>query len=66
MLGPLTAYFMASSWQLLLGVLPTYWPAKAFWVAGEEGDFWPYILVGLVYDLLLLVLLLRRFAKKVF
>jgi fluoroquinolone transport system permease protein len=66
MLGPLAAYFMDSSWQLLLGILPTYWPAKAFWVAGEGGNFWPYVLVGLIYNLLLLALLLRRFRKKVF
>jgi fluoroquinolone transport system permease protein len=66
MLGPLAAFFMDSNWQLLLGVLPTYWPAKAFWVAGEGGNFWPYILVGLAYTLLLLTLLLRRFEKKVF
>jgi fluoroquinolone transport system permease protein len=66
MLGPLAAYFMDSSGQLLLGVLPTYWPAKAFWVAGEGGNFWPYVVVGLVYDLLLLILLLRRFEKRVF
>ena len=46
LLGPLAAYFIGSDWQLLLGVLPTYWPAKAFWVAGEGGNFWPYFFVG--------------------
>lgn len=66
MLGPLAAYFIDSDWQLLLGVLPTYWPAKAFWVAGEGGNFWPYVLVGMVYHLLLLAWLLRRFQKKVY
>ncbi len=66
MLGPLAAFFMDSSWQLLLGVLPTYWPAKAFWVAGEGGNFWPYILVGLIYNLLLLIVLLCRFETRVF
>ena len=66
MLGPLAAYFIDSDWQLLLGVLPTYWPAKAFWVAGEGGNLWPYVLVGMVYHLLLLAWLLRRFQKKVY
>jgi fluoroquinolone transport system permease protein len=66
MFGPLAAYFIGSGWQLLLGVFPTYWAARAFWVAGEGGDFWPYVLVGLAYNLLLLVLLLRRFRKRVF
>jgi fluoroquinolone transport system permease protein len=65
-LGPLAAYFIGSSPQLLFGLLPTYWPAKAFWVAGEGGNFWPYVCVGLAYDLLLIALLLRRFRQKVF
>jgi hypothetical protein len=38
MLGPLAAYFIHSDWQILFGLLPTYWPAKAFWVAGEGGN----------------------------
>jgi fluoroquinolone transport system permease protein len=66
MLGPLAAYFVPSDWQLFFGLLPTYWPAKTFWVAGEEGNFWPYVLAGLIYSVLLLPLLLRRFRKKVF
>ena len=66
MLGPLAAYFIDSDLQLLLGVLPTYWPTKAFWVAGEGGNLWPYVLVGMVYHLLLLVWLLRRFQKKMY
>lgn len=66
MLGPLAAYFVSSDWQVLFGLLPTYWPAKAFWVAGEGGNFWPYVLAGLIYSALLLPLLLTRFRKKVF
>jgi fluoroquinolone transport system permease protein len=66
LLGPLAAYFIDSNWQLLVGILPTYWPAKAFWVASEGGIFWPYILVGAIYSLLLVALLLRRFKEKVF
>lgn len=55
-----------SDWQVVFGLLPTYRPVKAFWVAGEGGNFWPYALVGLAYELLLLIPLLRRFQKKVF
>ena len=66
LLGPLAAYFIDSNWQLLLGILPTYWPAKAFWVASDGGNFWPHFLVGLAYNLTLVVLLLRRFREKVF
>lgn len=66
LIGPLAAYFVDSNWQLLMGILPTYWPAKAFWVASEGGNFWPYVVVGAIYSLLLVALLLRRFKAKVF
>lgn len=65
-LGPLAAYFIGTNWQLLLGVLPTYWSAKALWMAADGGNFWPYILAGLAYHLLLLTLLLRRLRRKIF
>ncbi|CAN5764211.1 multidrug ABC transporter permease [soil metagenome] len=66
LLGPLAAYFIDSDWQVLLGILPTYWPAKAFWVASEGGNFWPYVLAGLAYNLGLLAVLLRRFRAQFF
>ncbi|CAN5597918.1 hypothetical protein BH24ACT22_BH24ACT22_11840 [soil metagenome] len=65
-LGPLAAYFIGTNWQLLLGTLPTYWPAKALWVAADGGNFWPYILVGFVYHLLLLTMLVWRLRRKMF
>lgn len=65
-LGPLAAYFVGTNWQLLFGLLPTYWPAKTFWVAAEGGNFWPYFLVGFTYYLALVSLLLHRFREKVF
>lgn len=63
-LGPLAAYFVGPGWQLLFGAIPTYWPAKALWVAADGGNAWPYALTGLVYHLLLLALFLRRLDRK--
>jgi fluoroquinolone transport system permease protein len=59
---PLAAYFVRSNWQLAFGIIPTYWPVKLYWVldASEPGG-WIYLLVGVVYQLLLLVALLQRF-----
>ena len=59
---PMLAYFIESNWQLLLGIIPTYWPIKLYWVlyASETGG-WVYFVVGLVYQVLILALLLRRF-----
>lgn len=63
-MGPLAAYFVVGSrWQLLFGILPTYWPARAFWTAAAGGSYWPYLLAGLAYNLLLTGLLLRRFQR---
>jgi fluoroquinolone transport system permease protein len=64
MLVPLAAYFVEADWQVLLGLFPSYWPAKAFWVASAGGAFWPYVLVGVAYNLLLAALLLRRFRTR--
>jgi fluoroquinolone transport system permease protein len=66
MLVPLAAYFVEADWQVLLGIFPSYWPAKAFWVAGEGGAFWPYVLAGTVYNLLLAALLLLRFRNRLY
>jgi fluoroquinolone transport system permease protein len=64
LVGPLAAYFITSRWQLLLGVLPTYWPARAYWEASNGGTGWPFLLVGFAYYVLLLVWLLGRFQRR--
>ena len=60
---PFIPYFLDSSWQLCFGLLPTYWPAKAFWLASEGAAAWPYILGGIAYNGLLIGLLLRRLGR---
>jgi fluoroquinolone transport system permease protein len=67
LLPPLAAYFIRSDWQLLLGLVPTYWPAKILWAAqdwlagGSAAPLWFYFLAGLAFQLLFLLLLARRF-----
>ncbi len=65
MLGPLAAYFIKSDWQLLLGILPSYWPARTFWAAIAGETAWPFFAAGLFYHLLLVFLLLRRFQARI-
>jgi fluoroquinolone transport system permease protein len=64
-LGPIAAFFIESNLQLLLGILPTYWVAKAFWMvsAGENGAGW-YMLVGTAYYVLLLAWMGQRFRGR--
>lgn len=64
LLPPLAAYFIESNWQLLLGLVPTYWPAQTLWSAqAGSGEFWFYLLTGVGYQLLFLWLLVRRFER---
>ncbi|GJF08428.1 fluoroquinolones export permease Rv2686c/MT2760 [Mycolicibacterium cyprinidarum] len=61
---PCLPWFVDSAWNLAFGVLPPYWAAKAFWVASDHGTWWPYLLGGLVYNLIVIWPLLRRFIAK--
>ena len=61
---PCLPWFIDSAWNLAFGVLPPYWAAKAFWVASDNGTWWPYILVGVVYNVAVAWPLFRRFVAK--
>jgi fluoroquinolone transport system permease protein len=61
---PCLPWFIDSAWNLAFGVLPPYWAAKAFWVAIDHGTWWPYVLVGVVYNLAVAWPLFRRFVAK--
>ncbi len=64
LLPALAAYFVPLPWQLALGLSPIYWPLKLFWeLQAGAPDAWVYGLVGLAYQGLLLVALLRRFQQ---
>lgn len=61
---PCLPWFIDSAWNLAFGVLPPYWAAKAFWVASDRGTWWPYLLVGVPYNLAVAWPLFRRFLAK--
>lgn len=65
-LAPFAAWFIPTPWQWLIGIFPTYWPVKAFWVMLDGGNWWLFVALGLVVSLLWLVPLLRRFNKVVY
>lgn len=64
LLVPVFAYFVDSGWQIVFGIVPTYWAMKVNWMlqAGEPG-VWLYVVGGIVYPSLLTALLVRRFNK---
>ena len=61
---PALPWFIDSAWNLAFGVLPPYWAAKAFWVASDHGSWWPYLVAGVAYNLVIAWLLFRRFLTK--
>ncbi|HRQ40581.1 MAG TPA: hypothetical protein PLD25_21920 [Chloroflexota bacterium] len=60
---PLVAWFLPMPWQLVLGLLPTYWPVKVFWLLLAGENYWGFLAVGLLYQSLVVVMLYRRFQK---
>jgi fluoroquinolone transport system permease protein len=62
---PMIPFFMLDSpWQLAFGVLPAYWPVRAFWSAFDSGSFWPYVVAGLLYNAVLVVVFLRVVTRR--
>ncbi|HZE38177.1 MAG TPA: hypothetical protein VE172_05130 [Stackebrandtia sp.] len=61
---PIIPWFVDMPGQLLFGVLPSYWCAKAFWVAMDGGNPWPYAIAGIAYSGVVGWLLTRRLARQ--
>lgn len=61
---PLMPYFLGPQWQVLFWVLPTYWPAKAYWQLSDGATWWPYLIGGLVVQLPMIHVLVRRFLRS--
>jgi fluoroquinolone transport system permease protein len=57
-------FFLDSPWQVAFGVLPAYWPVRAFWSAFDGGTYWPYVVAGLLYNAALVVVLLRVVTRR--
>lgn len=62
---PLAVWFVPMPWQLALGLLPTYWPVKVFWLLWAGQSIWGFMIVGLLYQSLLVAWLFRRFQKVI-
>ncbi len=66
LVAPALAAFAPMPWRLLLGIVPTYWPARYFWeLQAATPASWQTLAIGLVYHGLLVALLIRRFMTVV-
>ncbi len=64
---PMLAYFLGTPWETLLALVPSYWPLKAFWLAGApSSQFWVFVAAGFALHLALLFALLRRFRRVLY
>ncbi|MCL4878294.1 MAG: hypothetical protein KJ064_16655 [Anaerolineae bacterium] len=64
MMIPTVSYFIKSDWQALVGVIPTYWANKLYWLAAEGNTgstFVLYFAAGLVVNGAALAVMLKRF-----
>lgn len=57
-------FFLDASWQLAFGILPPYWPLRAFWAAMDGGTYWPYVVAGLAYNTLFSLTLLKVLSRR--
>lgn len=63
----LGAWFVDVPWQWLFGLFPPFWVCKAYWMALDgEALWWLALLAGVVTQLALLGLMVRRFTRVVY
>jgi fluoroquinolone transport system permease protein len=66
MLGPFIGSLLPAPLNLLVGLLPTYWPAALIWALADGAAYtWLLLPLGLAYQGALLWGLLRRFRRIV-
>lgn len=62
---PIIPFFLRHTpWELVFGLLPAYWPVRAFWSAYDGSTYWPYVVGGLTYNLAVVLLLLRAVTRR--
>jgi len=66
LLAPFIGALLPMPWQLLTGLVPTYWPAALLWALDAgAAHAWALLPIGLLYQGALLLGLLRRFIRIV-
>jgi fluoroquinolone transport system permease protein len=65
MIPCILAYFVTGPWQTAFGLVPHYWALKVFWLfdEGSTGMALVHALIGLAWQAVLLLLLVRRLSR---
>ena len=63
----IVSYFVRGPWQSAFGIVPHYWALKVFWLFGEgaTASALVHAIIGLVWQAVLLMLLVRHFSRVV-
>jgi fluoroquinolone transport system permease protein len=61
---PIAAYFLPRPAQYLAGVIPTYWPMRAFWSAAQHESYSVYLGIGCLVGLFALAVAARLFERQ--
>jgi fluoroquinolone transport system permease protein len=61
---PIAAYFLPTPTQYLSGVIPTYWPMRAFWSAAQEDSYSVYLVIGCLAGAFALAVAVRLFERQ--
>ncbi len=66
--GPALSFFLPAHWDMLVGIIPLYWPLKAYFLAatgGSEMLFWVALAVGVVGQAITVHFLYKLFCKNI-
>jgi fluoroquinolone transport system permease protein len=61
---PIAAYWLPTPLQYLAGIIPAYWPMRAFWSAAAGEPFVAYLGVGVLTGVLAVVTAIRLFERQ--
>jgi fluoroquinolone transport system permease protein len=61
---PVAAFFVPRPLQYVAGIIPAYWPMRAFWSAADREDYLAYLVIGVMTAGLALVLAASMFERK--
>ena len=61
---PIAVYFLPTPVQYVAGIIPTYWPMRAFWSAVQSEPYSAYLGMGCLVGALALVMAARLFERQ--
>ena len=61
---PVAAFFVPRPLQYVAGIIPAYWPMRAFWSAADREDYLVYLVIGAMTAVLALMLAASMFERK--